>query len=136
MPHIKDSQFKNRFVSLIIGAQGFPRKDLDRHILFISAALELEPQRQYTERELNIELLKWTSRFGDQVNLDHVSLRRFLVDEGYVRRDTAGKAYELTTEWPYRVDASIKGLDLEALVDDERLARELKKQQYLARVRS
>ena len=130
MSHIDDAQFKNRFVSLIVGGQGFPKKPLDRHILFISAALGLEPQRQYTESELNVELRKWTSRFGDAVNLDHVTLRRFLVDEGYLNRDTAGTSYELTTGWPYAFDPSIKVLDLDALIEEARAERELRKQQY------
>ena len=56
MSQIDDAQFKNRFVSLIVGGQGFPKKHLDRHVLFISAALGLEPQLQYTESELNEEL--------------------------------------------------------------------------------
>ena len=133
MSQIEVSQFKNRFVSLIIGGQGFPKKDLDRHILFISAALGLEAQRQYSESELNDELRRWTARFGESVSLDHVSLRRFLVDEGYLRRDTAGGSYELTTTgWPYSFDPSIRTLDLEVLIVEARAARELKKQQYMS----
>ena len=133
MPHIDESQFTNRFVSLIIGSQGYPKKELDRHVLLISAVLRLEPQRQYTESELNDELRQWTARFGDPVNLDHVTLRRFLVDEGYLRRDTAGRAYEVTADWPYTVDPSVKSLDLEALVAEARAARERKKQQYMGK---
>lgn len=133
MPHIDESQFTKRFVSLIIGGQGFPKKELDRHVLLISAALRLEPQRQYTESELNDKLRWWTARFGDPVNLDHVTLRRFLVDDGYLRRDTAGRAYEVTAEWPYTVDPSVKSLDLEALIAEARTARELKKQHYMGK---
>lgn len=134
MSQIETSQFKNRFVSLIMGGQGFPKKHVDRHILFLSVALGIEPQRQYTESELNDELRKWTARFGSPVNLDHVTLRRFLVDEGYLSRDSAGKSYELaTTGWPYTFDPSIKTLDLEALIEEARAARELKKQQYMHR---
>lgn len=134
MAHIDASQLKNRFVSMILGGQGFPKKDLDRHILFLSATFGLDPGRRYTERELNEELRKWTARFGTPVSLDHVTLRRFLVDEHYVQRDSAGQSYELTTTgWPYTFDPSVKALDLEALIDEERAARELKKQQYMSR---
>lgn len=134
MAHIDASQFKNRFVSVILGGQGLPKKDLDRHILFLSATLGLDPGRRYTEREFNDELRTWTMRFGSPVNLDHVSLRRFLVDEHYVQRDSAGQSYELTTTgWPYTFDTSIRALDLEALIDEAMAARELKKQQYLSR---
>jgi hypothetical protein len=131
MAHIDASQFKNRFVAMILGGQGFPKKDLDRHILFISATLGIDPQRRCTEKESNNELRKWTTRFGSHVNLDHVSLCRFLVDEHYARRDSAGQSYELTTTgWPYTFDPSIEALDLEALIDEAGAARELKKQQY------
>jgi hypothetical protein len=132
MAHIDAYQFENRFATMILGGQGFPKKPLDRHILFISAALELEPQRSYTESELNDELRKWTTSFGDAVNLDHVTLRRFLVDEGYLQRDSAGQSYQRTTEgWPYTFDPSIETLDLDAMVEEARAARELKKQQYM-----
>jgi hypothetical protein len=110
-----------------------PRDYVQRHILFISAALGLDPQRQYSESELNEELRRWTARFGSPVNLDHVTLRRSLVDEGYLNRDTAGKSCDLTTEWPYTFDPSIKTPDLEALITEARVARELEKQQYLIR---
>jgi hypothetical protein len=134
MAHIDASQFKNRLVSMILSGQGFPKKDVDRHILFMSATLGLESERHYTERELDDESRTWTTRFGSAVNLDHVSLRRFLVDEHYVQRDSAGQSYELTTTgWPYTFDLSIKTLDLEALISEARAARELKKQQYLSR---
>jgi hypothetical protein len=136
MSHIEATQFKNRFVSLIAGRQGFPKKQLDRHVLFISATLGLEPHRRYTESELNDELRQWTTRFGDPVDLDHVSLRRCLVDEHYIRRDSAGGSYELaTTDLPYTFDPSIETVDLEALVKEARMARELRKQQHLDRTK-
>ena len=136
MPEIEVSQFKDRFAALIVGGQGFPKKQLDRHILFVSAAMGLEPGRTYTEGELNDQLRAWTAQFGEPVQLDHVTLRRFLVDEGYLQRDSAGASYELrTSDWPYTVDASIRTLDLEALVSEARQARALRKQQYLDRTR-
>jgi hypothetical protein len=73
---------------MVLSAQGFPKKPVDRHILLISAAIELEPGRQYSERELNDALRAWTGRFGDAVNLDHVTLRRYLV--GYCWRTRIG----------------------------------------------
>jgi len=63
-----------------------------------------------------------------------VTLRRFLVDEGYLTRDPAGGAYEVAMNGlPYTYDQSIKELDLEELISAARQARELKKQQYLKR---
>jgi len=72
--------------------------------------------------------------FGSNFNLDYVSLRRFLIDEQYIRRDTAGGAYELATaNLPYTFDRSIETLDLEELINEARIARELKKRQYLSK---
>jgi hypothetical protein len=136
MPDIETSEFKNRFTSLILQAQGFPKKTQDRHILFLSAALSLDASRTYSESKLNDALRQWTDRFGDAVALDHVTLRRFLVDEGYLTRDSAGQAYEVThAEWPYTYDPAITTLDLDALVEEERLARERKKQEYLRKAK-
>jgi hypothetical protein len=131
MSHIEASQFENRFVALILNSRDFPKKDMDRHILFISAILGLEPGRDYTESELNTELGKWAARFGGPFNLDRVTLRRYLVDERYIQRDSAGTSYQVATvDLPYTFDPAVKTLDLENLIDKARRARELKKQQY------
>jgi hypothetical protein len=132
MSHISHSQFTGRFISLILGGRVLPKKHLDRHILFISSVLRLDPKKQYSESELNDELRKWTSHFGDNFGLDHVTLRRFLIDEKYIKRDAAGMSYELeTADLPYTFDPSIKSLDLEELINEARIEREKKKQHYM-----
>ncbi len=132
MPHLTTTQFTDRFVSLVLGARDLPKKPADRHILFVSAILRLEPGRQYTESELNDELAKWTSLFGRNFGLDHVTLRRFLVDEGYLKRDPYGKSYELDADHlPYTFDPTMREMDLEELIVEARRTREAKKQQYL-----
>jgi hypothetical protein len=132
MPHITEAQFTDRFASLALGSRELPKKQLDRHILLISSILKLEPGRRYSENELNDELRTWTSRFGGPFGLDHVTLRRYLVDEKYLPRDPAGGTYELATNGlPTTFDTSIRALDLDQLVSAAKQARELKKQQYL-----
>jgi len=134
MSHITASQFTDRFVALILGGRELPKKQLDRHILLISAILRIEPGRQYSEKGINEELQLWTIRFGRNFGLDYVTLRRYLVDEKYLVRDSTGGTYELAaTGLPYTFDASITDLDLDELVSAARQARELKKQQYLNR---
>lgn len=132
MEPIDSSQFRNRFVSMVLGGQGFPKKPLDRHILFISATFGLEPGRQYSEREINDKLRAWMGRFGQHVSLDHVTLRRFLVDEHYLTRDSSGERYELATaDQSYTWDSDLRALDLDLLVEEARQERERKKQQYM-----
>ncbi len=132
MSHITESQFTDRFAALVLGSRELPKKPLDRHILFISSILKLEPGRRYSESELNDGLRTWSSRFGGPFGLDHVTLRRYLVDEKYLARDPAGGTYELAASGlPYTFDPAIRALDLDQLVSAAKQARELKKQQYL-----
>jgi hypothetical protein len=134
MSHITETQFTERFAALILNGKELPKKLPDRHILFISSILKLELGRRYTESELNDELRSWAARFGSSSGLDHVALRRFLVDEKYLTRDSAGGTYELAADGlPYTFDASLRDLDLDKLVAAARQARELKKQQFMNR---
>ena len=132
MPHITASQFAERFVALVLSSKELPKKHLDRHILYMSAVLKIEPGRRYSEKEINEQLQVWVIHFGRVFGLDHVTLRRYLIDEKYLVRDPAGGTYELATEGlPYTFDESIRELDLAKLVVEAKQARELKKQQYL-----
>ncbi len=133
MTHITDAQFRERFTSLYFSGQDLPKKPLDRQIVLISAILGLEPARFYSESELNGELQKWVIQFGKRYGIDHVTLRRYLIDERYIVRDSAGTAYQLGAleTLPNTFDATLQQLDLVALIDEAKAARELKKQQYL-----
>lgn len=132
MPQITRDQFTSRFVSLILGGRDLPKKELDLHILFISAVLNLDPQRQYSEAGLNEELREWAGQFGANFALDHVTLRRFLIDARYLLRDAAGNVYQLnTTDALYAYDDSLKNLDLVELFEAAKREREERKQRYL-----
>jgi hypothetical protein len=132
MSDITTTQFADRFAALILSGRELPKKPLDRHILFISSILKLEPGWQYSENELNDQLRAWTSRFGGSFGLDHVTLRRYLVDEKYLVRDPSGGTYALAASGlPYSYDQSIRELDLDELISAAKQARELKKQQYM-----
>lgn len=132
MSHITASQFTDRFVTLALAGRELPKKQLDRHIVLISSILKIQPGRQHSEKEINEELQIWIIHFGRIFDLDHVTLRRYLVDEKYLMRGPAGGTYELAADGqPYTFDESIREVDLVKLVADARQARELKKQQYL-----
>jgi hypothetical protein len=132
MSHISEKTFKTRFIAVILRGQVFPKKTIDRHILFISAMLRLEPGLMYSESELNEKLRPWSTAFGGDIGLDHVTLRRYLVDEGYLMRDSGGESYQLaSSRLPYSYDPSISALDLEEIINEAREERERKKQAYL-----
>ncbi len=132
MSHITHDQFIKRFTSLLLGGRDLPKKEQDLHVLFISATLNLEPQREYSEAELNEALRQWTDQFGSNFALDHVTLRRYLIDARYVRRDAAGIVYQLNTrDLPYTYDDTLINLDLGKSLDEARREREERKQRYL-----
>jgi hypothetical protein len=133
MTHITDSEFRERFSVLYFSGQDLPKKPLDRQIVLISAILGLERQRKYSEGEINGELQKWVLQFGKRYSLDHVTLRRYLIDERYLTRDTSGGAYELGAleQLSFTFDPTLTALDLNALIGEAKAARELRKKQYV-----
>ena len=132
MPEINAAQFSDRFVALVLSARDLPKKALDFNILLYSSVLGLEPGQVYSEGELNAELQRWILEFGGGFGLDHVTLRRYLIDEKYLRRDPAGKAYQLGAAGPrFSFDPPIRALDLQRLVADARQERAKRKQQHI-----
>jgi hypothetical protein len=133
MPHLTALQFRERFTLLYFSGQDLPKKPLDRQIVLISTLLGLRHAQKYSEKEINAELQKWVLQFGQRYGVDHVTLRRYLVDEKYLVRDSAGDAYELGAleTLPHTFDATLFKLDLMKLIDEAKAVRELKKQQYL-----
>ena len=108
-----------------------PKKQLSQHILFFSATLALEPGRRYTEKELNELLATWSSRFGGNFGLDYVTLRRYLVDAGYVSRDASGSSYWLGDGNPlFSFDDAIREIDLPELISEAKEERERRKRQF------
>ncbi len=128
MPDITLEQFSKRFVSLVLDARDLPKKQSDLRILLLSAILGLDPGSACSESELNDTLQRWVLEFGGHFGLDHVSLRRALVDEGFVRRDPAGVVYHIEAEpRSATYDPGIRALDLQQLVVKAKEDREQRK---------
>ena len=132
MPEITAAQFAERFLALVLSARDLPKRPLDFNILLCSSVIGLQPERGYSEGELNAELQRWILEFGGGFGLDHVTLRRYLIDEKYIRRDPAGKAYQLDSEGPrFTYDPAIRSLDLQRLVAEARQQRAKRKQRHI-----
>jgi len=68
------------------------------------------------------------------MGLDYVSLRRALVDEGFLHRDPSGSHYTLDlTPLINQFDPEIRSLDLIQLVTDAIEEKERRKQEFLKR---
>ncbi len=91
------SEFERRLIALLTsgGGPGLPRRPRDRHILFRCAIRNLDANRAYPEAAVNEHLERWLETEGSTLEVDRVSLRRELVDAGYLERDPAGHHYRL-----------------------------------------
>lgn len=108
------SEFRDRLAALCGPADGgFPRKLRDRHILFRSVVAMLDADQRYSEGELNAALGRWSAAVGEGIGIDHVALRRYLVDWGYLRRDPDGTTYSVRPDGTGEVafEAGVEGVD-------------------------
>jgi hypothetical protein len=94
---ITAAQFEERLAAICLGGAGsaFPRRLRDRHILYRSIIQRLDHGRKYPEAELNDALQRWLLDIGTCLEIDHVTLRRYLIDEQYLARDANGNAYQV-----------------------------------------
>ncbi len=107
---ITRKEFEKRLTELF--AQGrlsaYPRKRRDRHILLKSIVITLNNSKNYTEADINEAIKTWLVGMHVSNSLDHVALRRYLVNEGYVDRSRNGSRY-----WVISPDPSPKWFEPE-----------------------
>jgi hypothetical protein len=75
------------------GVKPFPRRWKYRLLILYSAIRRLEVGLPYTEDEINEAIVEWQKQRGGFIDLDHVTLRRYLVDLGFLDRNPSGSVY-------------------------------------------
>ena len=75
-----------------------PRKPADQRLLALLAASRFEPGKPHSEAEVNERLVSWLCTFSAPCGIDHVSLRRLLVDSRLLARTASGSTYERHVE--------------------------------------
>ncbi len=75
-----------------------PRRPSDQQFLITLAAAQFEPKRAYRESEVNEILKAWIHTFCEPHGIDHVTLRRLLVDARLLSRTTSGSTYRVNRE--------------------------------------
>ncbi len=96
-------------------SRGFPRNQRDREILMQSVVMQLDSARTYSEPEINAQLKAWSRDVAPSIDVDHVTLRRLLVDYHRLERNADGSVYRVS--FPASVvafDLEIYDLDLRA----------------------
>lgn len=129
--------FMKRLVELCLrsGLSGFPKDDVDQHILFKSAVLTLGKSGAFTEKEINEKLKHWINHISRIKNIDHITLRRWLVDTGYLTRNSDGSCYQISQSGPRSqfFDDAIDQIDVMEVIKtgQEEIAR--RKRDYMER---
>lgn len=70
-----------------------PKNRKDAEIFLALAAARVDSQVVMSEPELNEQLAEWLDGVANQNALDHVTLRRYLVDFAFLFRDPDGQRY-------------------------------------------
>jgi hypothetical protein len=103
-----------------------PKRPKDAELLLGLAASRFEARLTYGEHEVNELLQAWLDTISAPYGIDHVSLRRYLVDAKFMVRDASGSTY--------RVNAAkarpVADVDPAQVLAEIRRERETRKRQH------
>ncbi|HSN21714.1 MAG TPA: DUF2087 domain-containing protein [Usitatibacter sp.] len=102
-----------------------PTRPSDQQLLALLAAARFSPDRTYREADVNETLGDWIGTFCEPHAIDHVTLRRMLVDARLLSRTTSGSVYSVNRERlpEFEAAATIEPAAVLAEVRREREAR-------------
>ena len=126
------AEFKKAFPRVVLNYQAWPKRKSDRQIILlgIAAFFNLE-KTDYREIDVNDLIMTWSAHFGGSLNLDHVTLRRELVDARILSRCDDGKCYAIIPDALLTENVTmIRSLELESLVAEEQERRLRSREQY------
>jgi len=128
--------FARRLADLCLrsGLSGLRRDEVSRHVLFTSMVAGLPVETPFDQQLADARLTRWIETSGIK-DLDHVTLRRHLVDAGYLCRRADGSGYRVVADPPGRprCEAGVADVDLAALLQARREEVARRKADYLAR---
>ena len=131
---ISRAQFEQRLAELCVdsGSMEFPHRDSDRHILWKSIIVGLEPAVHYLEEEIDEHIQHCLTTIGRTTNRDHVNIRRQLVDVGYLIRTQDGSVYQHAATGPSRerFDVDVENVNCDAVIQKRQALRAQKSQDF------
>jgi hypothetical protein len=132
---ISKEYFIKRLVDLCLrsGLSGFPTDEADNHILFKSVILILDKSDVFTEKEINYKLEYWIRQISHMKNTDHITLRRSLIDAGYLTRNMDGSCYQVSPLAPGSkyFDDTIEKIDIIQVIKTAQEEIDRRKRAYM-----
>lgn len=128
---ISEQELKKRLADLCVNSRitAMPGRARGRAILLMSVVATLDWTRDYSEADINDELRSWPRDVAPSLEMDHVHLRRVLVDEGFLTRRTDGSEYAAAIP-SGRFSEAVPELDIYETLGAARRERRERKQRY------
>ena len=137
---VTKAYFTKRLAELCLksGLSDFPKDEVDRHILLKSAVIMIGTAENLTEKDINARLEAWVDAVGQIQFLDRNTMRRSLVDAGYLRRSKDGSSYQVSRPGPRPglFEADIDQLDIPQVIADAREETARRKREYLEKAKT
>lgn len=108
-----------------------PKRPADQKVLVALAAAQVDAGRSCLEREVNERLKAWLGRISEPFGIDHVTLRRMLVDAGLLVRTTSGSLYQVNEAKLGEIDA-VRGIEPADVLAEVRVERDIRKRRRVA----
>jgi len=135
---ITKEYFTKRLADLCLksGMAGFPKDEADQHILLKSAILMIGSSAGLSEKEVNQKLEDWVHTCQVK-EIDRVSLRRRLVDSGYLLRSKDGASYQVAAPGPQpeRFATEVEQVDVRQALEAAREEIARRKREYMAKAK-
>ncbi|MGZ5583819.1 MAG: DUF2087 domain-containing protein [Usitatibacter sp.] len=106
-----------------------PKRPSDQHLLVALAAAQFDPRRTYRESEVNETLKSWIQTFCEPHGIDHVTLRRLLVDSRLISRTKSGSDYRVNAKEIGETEA-LAAIQPAGVLAEIRSERESRKRQH------
>jgi hypothetical protein len=87
-----------------------PKRPADQELLLVLVAARFDADETYLERDVNERLKAWLATISEPFGIDHVTLRRCLVDSRILMRTSSGSTYRLNAKRVGEIDA-IRDID-------------------------
>ena len=139
-PTMTKEQFTKRLTTLCLrgGSTGFPKNEIDEHILLKSAVLVIPPAEFSSEVEINEALQYWVDDINTGTLIDYGMLRRRLIDTVYLTRERDGSSYQIARPGPCPglFEDDIEQVNVAEVIQRGREEIERRKQEYMQKARA
>ena len=108
-----------------------PKRPSDQQLIAVLAATRFEPGKAYLEAEVNGRLAAWLESISEPYGIDHVTLRRLIVDSRLMTRTTSGSTYQVNPAKAAEI-AAFAEVDPADVLAEVRSTRDLRKRRHQA----